>query len=82
MEVAASSPVGPSNAQIDRVRMNLINFLLEVCPPLIGCSRSQLQPTLTRKVESELLKKFVVDIHCRVLVGKEQEKKIFVSARR
>lgn len=66
----AALPAAPSALRVDRIRTSLINFLLEICPPLIACSRSKLQATLTRKAETELLKKFVVDPHARVLIGR------------
>lgn len=74
MQNNQAGPSGPatSASAVDRVRTSLINFLLEVSPPLIGCSRSQLQATLTRKAETELLKKFAIDPQARVLIGRSR----------
>lgn len=69
MQDGSNAPPPPSAMAVDRTRTSLINFLLEVCPPLISSTRSQLQATLTRKAETELLKRFVTDLSSRVLIG-------------
>lgn len=59
-----------NNATIDRVKTGFFNLLLDVCPPLLDCSRSQLQGVITAKVGSQEIKKFVANQHVRILIGK------------
>ncbi|KAF7457483.1 dynein heavy chain [Cryptosporidium felis] len=55
-----------------RAKTSLINFLLEVVPSALDCSRQQLTTLLTGKGE-EQLKRFLreTDVHC-LIVGKEK----------
>lgn len=56
---------------VERAKVSLINFLLEVTPPLLGCSRQQLQMLLSKQSE-EVIKPFLVEQQPGVLViGKE-----------
>lgn len=56
---------------VERAKVSLINFLLEVTPPLLGCSRQQLQKLLSINSET-VLKPFLVEQQPGVLViGKE-----------
>lgn len=56
---------------VERAKVSLINFLLEVTPPLLGCSRQQLQNVLSKQSEA-VLKPFLVEQQPGVLViGKE-----------
>lgn len=56
---------------VERAKVSLINFLLEVTPPLLGCSRQQLQKLLSQQSEA-VLKPFLVEQQPGVLViGKE-----------
>ncbi|CDJ57328.1 hypothetical protein EMWEY_00007760 [Eimeria maxima] len=56
---------------VERAKVSLINFLLEVTPPLLGCSRQQLQKLLSTQAET-VLKPFLVEQQPGVLIiGKE-----------
>ncbi|CDI87445.1 dynein beta chain, flagellar outer arm, putative [Eimeria praecox] len=59
------------DSTVERAKVSLINFLLEVTPPLLGCSRQQLQKLLSTQAET-VLKPFLVEQQPGVLViGKE-----------
>lgn len=58
---------------VERCKVSLINFLLEVTPPLLGCSRQQLQRLLSQQTE-KVLKPFLLEAQPGVLVIGREEK--------
>lgn len=61
---------------VDRAKVSLINFLLEVTPPLIGCSRQQLQKLLSEQSET-VLKPFLVEqLPGALVIGKENSREV------
>eukprot|EP01071_Lankesteria_metandrocarpae_P012255 Lankesteria_metandrocarpae@DN5640_c0_g1_i1.p1 len=61
--------------RVDQIKVHLLNFLLEVVPPILECSRKDLQTVLTRKDRTGAdlkIRRFVEENACRLLVvGKE-----------
>ncbi|KAL8439825.1 hypothetical protein Efla_004351 [Eimeria flavescens] len=59
---------------VERAKVSLINFLLEVTPPLLGCSRQQLQKLLSKQSET-VLKPFLVEqLPGALVIGKESSR--------
>ncbi|KAL8455832.1 hypothetical protein Emag_000406 [Eimeria magna] len=61
---------------VERAKVSLINFLLEVTPPLLGCSRQQLQKLLSKQSET-VLKPFLVEqLPGALVIGKESSREV------
>ncbi|KAL8271990.1 hypothetical protein Esti_004114 [Eimeria stiedai] len=61
---------------VERAKVSLINFLLEVTPPLLGCSRQQLQMLLSKQSET-VLKPFLVEqLPGALVIGKESSREV------